>query len=255
MQKLFIKNRKQQNIAVLVEKAENPQGLVFVVHGSGGSKTQDHIEAFAKPFRDSGYSVIRFDATNSFGESDGDQCDATITGFYQDLEDVIAWSRSQDFYQEPFTLCGHSLGGISILLYAQNYPQVVSQLVPIASVLSGPSFIREICSQEELAKWKQTGMREYVSKKGLKKRLKYSFVEDALTYNVLDTAHKISVPTLLIVGELEGTRTIAEQQLFLDRLLGKKELHVIKNAPHTFIAKEHLDETYSIIRNWVKKIN
>jgi pimeloyl-ACP methyl ester carboxylesterase len=231
MQKLFIKNRKQQNIAVLVEKAENPQGLVFVMHGSSGSKTQDHIELFAKAFRDNSYSVIRFDTTNSLGESDGDPSDVTITGFYQDLEDVIEWSHSQDFYQEPFALCGHSLGGICIILYTQHHPQMVNKLIPISSVLSGPAFIKRVCSEEELTKWKQNGMREYIAKRGIKKRLKYGFAEDAFNYDVLKDAHKITTPTLLIVGELDDGAPVEEQRLFLDRLSGKKELHIIKNAP------------------------
>ena len=78
--KFFIENRKKQKIAILVEARPNAKGLVFVMHGLGGSKGQPHISAMAKVFFESGYTVVRFDTTNTFGESDGAYEDMTVTG-------------------------------------------------------------------------------------------------------------------------------------------------------------------------------
>ena len=50
MEKIFIKNRKNQNVSVIIEKVDNQKGLVFVMHGLGGFKEQPHIEIFAKVF-------------------------------------------------------------------------------------------------------------------------------------------------------------------------------------------------------------
>jgi len=94
-EKTFIKNRKDQKIAVLIEKPEHPKGLVFVMHGLSGFKEQPHIEAYANAFFENGYTAIRFDTTNTFGESDGNYEDATTTNYYEDLEDVINWAKSQ----------------------------------------------------------------------------------------------------------------------------------------------------------------
>jgi alpha/beta superfamily hydrolase len=96
--KQFIKNRKDQDISIIIEKAKNPKGLIFVMHGLGGFKEQAHVETFSKAFRDNDYTVVRFDTTNTFGESDGNYADASITNYYEDLEDVIEWSKNQDFY-------------------------------------------------------------------------------------------------------------------------------------------------------------
>jgi hypothetical protein len=71
MDKLTIKNRKKQGIAIILEKAENPKGLAFVMHGLGGIKEAPQIEMFAHCFLEKGYTTVRFDTTNSFGESDG----------------------------------------------------------------------------------------------------------------------------------------------------------------------------------------
>ncbi|MBM3245414.1 MAG: alpha/beta hydrolase, partial [Candidatus Omnitrophica bacterium] len=112
MEKLFIKNRKDQNIAVIIDKTENQKGLAFVMHGLSGFKEQPHIETFASAFKEKEFTVVRFDTTNTLGASDGDLVDATLTNYYKDLEDVIKWSKSQGWYQEPFILSGHSLGAI-----------------------------------------------------------------------------------------------------------------------------------------------
>src|SRR5260221_6400320 len=99
MDKVFIKNRKGQKIAVIVEQPNGQtKGLAFVMHGLGGFKEQPHIQVMAEAFLDNGYRVVRFDATNSFGESEGKYEDATTTNYYEDLEDVINWSKKQSWY-------------------------------------------------------------------------------------------------------------------------------------------------------------
>ena len=93
------------------------------MHGLGGNKTQGHIRAMTEAFLESGYTVVTWDAVHTFGVSEGSNYeDATITNYYSDLEDVIAWAVPQSWYSEPFTLCGHSLGGISVALFAEKYP-------------------------------------------------------------------------------------------------------------------------------------
>lgn len=89
MEKIFIQNRKDQKISVIVEKAEDQKGLAFVMHGLGGFKEQPHIQTFADAFKEDGFTVVRFDTTNTFGESDGNYEDATVTNYYEDLEDRV----------------------------------------------------------------------------------------------------------------------------------------------------------------------
>jgi pimeloyl-ACP methyl ester carboxylesterase len=72
---------------------------------------------------------------------------------------------------------------------------------------------------------------------------------------LLDNASKLIMPVLLIVGELDESTPPKHQQILFDVLPGKKELHIIKNCPHTFRDQEHLDEVYNILRSWIKKIN
>jgi dipeptidyl aminopeptidase/acylaminoacyl peptidase len=79
-------------------------------------------------------------------------------------------------------------------------------------------------------------------------------MEDRLKYNLLDNVDKLTMPVLLIAGELDESTPPKHQQLLFNKLPGEKELHIIKNCPHTFREQDHLDEVYNILSNWIKKI-
>lgn len=255
MKKSFIHNRKKQKISVLVEETPEQVGLAFVMHGLSGFKEQPHIEVIANAFKDKGFTVVRFDTTNTFGESDGDYSDATTTNYYEDLEDVIAWSKDQTWYQEPFWLSGHSLGGICTALFAENHPDMVNAVAPISPAVSGELY-KETLTGEELAEWEKTGWYEKpsVSLPGIIKRLKYGFFVDSLKYDVLPGADRLIMPVLIIVGEHDVSTPLKHQQILFNAIPGdEKELHVIKGAPHTFREEGHLKEIKEIFLNWIGK--
>ncbi len=252
--KAFILNREGKKIAVVVEDKTSAGGLAFVMHGLGGWKEQLHVQAFAQAFRENDFTVVLFDATHSFGESEGDYADATTTNYYQDLEDVINWAKTQTWYQEPFWLAGHSLGGISVALFGENYPDKVKALAPISTVVSG-KISAESSEKEYLEEWKRTGWlsRPSLSRPGLIKKLKWSEMEDRMKYDLLPKASKLTMPVLMIVGDRDYGTPPEHQKILYGALPGEKELHIIKGAPHTFMEPEHLKEITSIFDKWIKK--
>ncbi len=258
MEKLKIKNRKGQNAVVLLEVPQNQKGLAFVMHGLSGFKEQPHIAIFAEAFNDKGFTVVRFDTTNTYGESDGKYEDATTTNYYEDLEDVIDWAKSQPWYQEPFYLAGHSLGGICIILYAENYPEKVKGLAPISTVVSGKLSAETEKHKRILVDWEKTGWRAEKSKSipGLIKRLKWSHMVDRLKYDVLPQVGSLTMPVLLIVGEEDESTPVEHQKILYESIPStKKELHIIKSAPHTFREAGHLKEIKKIFSDWIKSLD
>ena len=255
MEKLKIRNRHGKNISVIVEENPQAKSLAFVMHGLGGSKEQAHIEVMAQSFKDLDMTVVRFDTTNTLGESDGDYADATVTNYYQDLEDVIAWAVQQSWYHEPFYLVGHSLGAGCVVLYAEKYPEKVKALAPISSVISGKLSL-ETHSKPELEAWEKSGwlISMSTSHPGLEKKLKWSHMADRLKYDLLDNIDRLKMPVLLVVGEVDTSTPVKHQEILYRALPGEKEIHVIKNAPHTFRDSEHLEELKDIFDNWLKKI-
>ena len=254
MEKLFIKNRKDQKVSVLVEENKNQKGLVFIMHGLGGDKEQLHIKIYAEAFKENSFTVIRVDTTNTFGESDGKYEDATTTNYYEDLVDVLKWAKSQKWYTEPFWLAGHILGSSCTAWYAENNSQNVVAIAPTSALISRKLKL-ETMTKEEVENWRKTGWIEKRSATNPKitKKLKWTFVTDGLNYSLLDKAEKLTMPVLLIVGDQDEGTPIKHQQLFFDKLTGKKELHIIKGAGHTFREKQHLEEIKVIMDKWIKK--
>lgn len=188
MKKTFIKNRKNQKIAVIIEESKDQKGLAFVMHGQGDCKDSDHIKTYAKCFKDNGYTVISFDTTNTFGESDGVFEDGNIKTYYEDLEDVILRSESQHFFQKPFILCGHSLGAICCAFYAEEHPEKIKALAPTSTVINA-ELSRQNYSEEELKDRERTG-RLTKDRWDFKVKIKRSYMEAKEDFNLLKNVAK-----------------------------------------------------------------
>jgi alpha-beta hydrolase superfamily lysophospholipase len=255
MKKLFIKNRDAIKLAVVVEENSAPKGLAFVMHGQGGFKEQPHIRTFIEAFKESGYTVVSFDTANTIGESGGKPEKATITSYYADLEDVIQWASRQSWYDEPFVLVGHSLGGICAALYAEEHPDKVKALAPISTVVSG-QLSMEASQGEKLETWKKTGLlkKDSNSKPGVTYILPWSNMEDRLKYDLLPAAAKLIMPVLLMAGDQDDSTPYEHQEILFKEIPEPKEIHLIKGAEHTFRKAENLKEIKEIFLQWIQKI-
>jgi pimeloyl-ACP methyl ester carboxylesterase len=139
-------------------------------------------------------------------------------------------------------------------LYAEKHPDKVKVLAPISTVVSGAFSVSTSKHQEIAAEWQKKGWTEKksASKPGVIKRLKWSHIEDRLKYDLLPQVAKLTMPVLMIVGENDDSTPVEHQQILFNALVGSKELHIIKGAPHTFREQSHLDEIYQIFDQWIK---
>lgn len=257
MEKIFIQNRKDQKVSVLVEEVESAKGLVFIMHGLGGFKEQPHLQVIADAFLEANHTVVRFDTTNSAGESDGEMEDATATNYYEDLEDVIAWSAQQGWYQEPFILVGHSLGGLSVIRYYLAHKGQVAALLPMAPVITGKLFYEYDHPDIDFEQWKKDGIREWASKStpDFIKRLRWRFMEDLLQFDVLKDAENIVDPILLIASDKD--RSVPREQvkmLFEAIPKDNKTYFEITNSGHTYRTPEQLEQLKEAVTNWITKL-
>ena len=258
MEKLTTNNRKGQKVVVVVEMANPQKGLVFLAHGLGSSKDSPRIKLVADAFIEKGFTAVRFDTTNTFGESEGKYENSTFTNYYEDLEDVIGWARTQSWYQEPFVLVGSSFGGKSVTLYAENHPERVLALAPLATGISGALRIeaRERRDPRRIQQWKETGWKEEISSTYPDRvyRLPWSHMEDDLKYDTLTGAHKLTMPTLFIVGDKDETTPKDHIQKLYDVVPeGKKEMRVVEGMGHVF-GEEFFPEVKDTFSKWIDSI-
>ena len=253
--KTSFKNRDGKKIVVLVENIEGKNGLVFIAHGLAGNKEETHIQTYANAFLLNDYKVIRWDATNTFGESEGSLFKATLSNYYTDFEDVIFWAKKQNWYQEPFVIVGHSLGSACNIIFTSKYPQKVKALAPTSAFISAQKYF-EWLGKKVMGDWELMGYREEESKSrpGLIKKLNWKLAEDMKEYELLDESKFITMPILLLSGEKDKITPPSIQQEFFTLIPSqKKELHIIKGAGHNFDTKEQLEEINKIMMDWAKK--
>ena len=227
MEKFSIKNRKNLKIVGKILRPENPVGLSLVMHGLGGYKEEPHIELIASVFFENNYTVINFDATNSVGESGGKYEDASMQLHDEDLADVINWTKSQNWYREPFILAGHSMGGYAVARYAEEFPSVVKGVFPFAAVFSGKDSFETYkkLRAEELKDWKEKGWtyRTNKSKPEFEMKLPWSHMEERLKHNLKPEINKITMPILFVAGENDSSCPPSVQKKIYDLLVGRRE--------------------------------
>jgi pimeloyl-ACP methyl ester carboxylesterase len=250
-EKYRIDNRKGEYMTVLVERPKYSSGLVFIAHGLGGWKEQTHLQAVAEAFLGQGFTVVRYDATNSVGEAGGKFEDASATSFYEDLEDVIAWASEQDFYREPFYLAGHSLGGMAAGLFAERHSEQVKALLLLAPVVSGELSFASPRYRDKLKAWHEKGYLEMRSATGEPRRLQWSHVEDRLGYDLTREAARLTMPTLIIVGSEDNSTPREHQEILRGALPEPKRLEVVSGAGHNFDGDEHLERLKEITGVWI----
>lgn len=256
--KTFIKNSDGEKLAVVVEGLENKstRKLVFIEHGLSSYKEYHSVRRAAEAFLNNGYVVVTFDTRHTFGESDGDIKLASLTNSIADLQTVITWAETQDFFVRPFALSGHSLGGGSVIYYAEQYPDSVDRLVSLGGMVGGKYYLRSymLHNKEFFEKWRDTGMR-FCRKSNDKKicgYVSFDFVLDLQNYDLVFDGGKITAKTLLITGENDLSSTIYNNERLLEKITAPKEFVIIKDSPHTFDSEQNQKDLYMAINDWLK---
>ena len=233
--KIFIKNRNDLKILVKPHILPGSQKLVFIEHGLSGSSNEAHIKEMEKAFSILGYSTVLFDATNSTGDSDLSKEGITFTSHYHDLIDVIDWAKTQPFFVSPFALTGHSIGGTAVTLYAEEHPDDVHLLIPIAPSPSGTSLenSRKTRDLVDFEAWKKNGFYDKTSQTtGKTLHIPFSFLEDMRHYDLMPLAHKIKCKTVIIIGNKEDSSRLSDVNLFYEKLMCPKAFILLPDTPH-----------------------
>lgn len=130
--------------------------------------------------------------------------------------------------------------------------QRIKGLAPISTNVSG-KLSAKARGSEAMKKWKEKGYEEEISASipGLIKKTPWSHMIDRMKYNVLPDSNKLTMPVLLIVGTKD--RILPSNQLLYDKLPEPKEIHTIKDAPHTFITDDQLQQVQELMEKWIFK--
>ena len=224
--------------------------LDYEVHGEGepiifshgwmenSSIWNSQIEFFTKK-----YKVIAYDH-RGHGRSDKPKGDYSIQTLSNDLYSLI-----QKLNFKKVSLVGHSMGGMTALVFTLDHPDKVSKLV-LAGTTAKMTFsfrlylwiMLHIFSYESFA-WGSIDFNycepsEQVKNEALDRALKIPkfaayecFTEFTKNYDIRDRVYKIKVPTLIIVGEKDKA-TPVEMSQYLNREIEGSKLKIIPDSKH-----------------------
>lgn len=260
-ERIAFKNRHGLKLVIQVDTPDSPTNLVFIAHGQGGFIEQKHIQTFADAFLENDFRVVRFDATHSIGQSEGDIFDVTYDSYVEDLEDVINWARTQNWFQQPYALCGQSMGAQSTAWYAEHHPEEIKYLAPIAPTVNFELWVRTL-DPEYRKDWQEKGYKVEVSrsKPGLAKKISWGVSESLKRFDLLPLAGKLKMPVFFMVGEFDRPCPYENQKVLFDLIpIKNKEFIKIAGAEHSFRNNEtseygsELQKAKEALSTWLRK--
>ena len=115
--------------------------LVIVIHGFTGYSEETHIEAVSRTMNEIGYATLRVDMYGH-GKSGGAFRDHTLFKWMTNAMTVIDYARSLPFVTDLY-LCGHSQGGLTVMLAAALKHEFIRGLIPLSPAVMIPEEARK----------------------------------------------------------------------------------------------------------------
>ena len=255
-----------------------PKPTIVMIHGFRG--THHGLELIAKNLRDE-FETVMPDLPG-FGEG-------PLLPKH-DLEHYVDWLRSVMMHYEKPILLGHSFGSIITAEYAARYPDTIEKLVlvnPISTpALEGPQRLMTklaifyywlgkklparpsrawlsakpiiLVMSAMMAKTNDRDLRKFIHEQHLtyfsnfqsRDALHESFVT-SVSHNVKESAPRIKVPTLLIVGDQDDIAPLKGQHELLP-LLQNADLKIITGVGH-LTHYEKPNEVADFVKDFVHK--
>lgn len=210
-------------------KLEKPEGkdkcpLVIIVHGFTGDMEEAHIAGVADAVLEIGYAALRVEMYGH-GKSGGQFKDHTLYKWVTNMLAVVDHAGTLDFVTNLY-LCGHSQGGLLVMLIAGMCPDRFKAVIPMSPAWMIPEYARagEILG----TKIDPVNIPDDFLQDG-ENLLSGNYVRVAQTIHVEDEISRYNGPVLIIHGDEDES---------VPYEYGKKAAQLYKNARLVTLAGE-----------------
>lgn len=124
----------------LPDSEEEKSPLLILSHGFTGHMEEPHILGVAAAARAAGYAVLRVELYGH-GHSGGSFHDHTVRIWVDELVQIADRMKRLDFVSKIY-LCGHSQGGLAVMLAAAERKDAVAGLIPLSPAWTFPAQAR-----------------------------------------------------------------------------------------------------------------
>ncbi len=225
---------------------ENP--IIIMCHGFSTSKDGRTYVRLEDILNDRGISTFRFDFFGH-GESEGKFEEITTAEAIDDVLNAIKFVKESGY--KKIGLMGSSFGGMASIIATSrsNDPYILALKSPLSDYRSMAHARR---SEQELKDWKEKGFIELDSTDEERKRLNYSFYEDAENVKGYEAAGKIRIPALIVHGDEDETVPLTQSQKTA-RLIENCRLEIIQGCDHVYSNPEHFERLLDLISDFIIK--
>ncbi len=232
-------------------KLDMPKGnmgkcpLVIVIHGFTGHMEERHIIAVSNLFNQMGLATLRVDMYGH-GNSDGKFENHTLYKWINNAIAVIDYARSLHFVTDIY-LCGHSQGGLTVILAAALKHECIKGLIPLSPAIMIPEGAR---TGNLLGMHFDPDMiPEDIALEGKGLFLKGNYVRIAQTIDVEAAIRRYHGPVLLVHGDADEAVPV-QCSIEAAKQFKDAKLSLIKDDTHCY--DNHLDEVLKAIESWMK---
>ncbi|MDP4009219.1 MAG: YqiA/YcfP family alpha/beta fold hydrolase, partial [bacterium] len=229
MEKVTFKNAQGLNIVGVLHwpNSSPPYPLVVYFHGFGGTKESG--KDFSQILNLLEIATFCIDFQGS-GESEGRYEDKTITGFLDDAQSAIDYVYSlPKVNKSKIGITGHSIGAAVATLQAARDSRITALAVSSPAVKTGEA-IANLYEQNDFKMAQEKGHVELM-KYGERKRLNYTFFEDAERYDVAKEASSIPY-AFLVIGAKQDSVVPFKQIEGFSESIKNAQLLVLPRSDH-----------------------
>jgi pimeloyl-ACP methyl ester carboxylesterase len=219
--------------------------LCILIHGFTGHIEETHIVAVSKGINAVGIATLRADMYGH-GHSDGEFKKHTLFKWMTNVLTVIDYARALDFVTDIY-LCGHSQGGLLVMLAAAMKHDVIRGLIPLSPAWMIPEIARkgELLGEqfdpdhipESLDFWNGH-------------KLDANYVRVAQTIRVDDAIARYAGPVLVVHGDEDESVPLR---------CGVEAAHAYRDAKLVIIPGDdhcytrHLDQVVDAVKTWLEE--
>ena len=219
--------------------------LVIVIHGFTGYSEERHITAVSQTFNELGYATLRVDMYGH-GKSEGSFYQHTLFEWMTNAMTVIDYARGLPFVTDIW-LCGHSQGGLTVMLAAGLKHEFIRGLIPLSPAVMIP----EMARKGELlgSSFDPNAVpEELVSPEGWK--LSGNYIRAAQMIHAEDAIARFHGPVLLVHSDTDEVVPFSCSEK-AEQAYDNAELVVIPGDTHCY--DFHLDLVLDAIRQWMPR--
>ncbi|MBR6890945.1 MAG: alpha/beta fold hydrolase [Clostridia bacterium] len=218
--------------------------LVIVIHGFTGYKEEDHIVAVSRALNGIGYATLRVDMYGH-GHSDGEFRKHTLYKWLTNALTVIDYARGLDFVTDLY-LCGHSQGGLTVMLAGGLKHDVIKGLIP----LSPACMIPELARKGELLGLQFDPDRIPDTLDAWDgRKLDGNYARVAQTIHVEEAIARYDGPVLIVHGDADEAVPV-RYGIEAAQAYKHCDLVLIPGDDHCYT--HHLDQAVEAVRAWMK---